>query len=239
MNKLLLIALISFLLFVPQCTKEPKKQEKWSPFQISHGHFTDPRNNRTYKTVTIGKQTWMAENLDVGKIIPSQESREPHNDAKNNQVIEKFCYFNQARAGSVLGGLYEWPEAMQYDTTEGAQGICPAGWHIPTDKEWLELEAALGMPQDQLDSIGYRGTNQGELLRDTVNIGFNVIMAGIRNVYGSYTMQGHYFSTWTSSRVPSGQAWYRSILQARGTIRRDTCSTYFGKCIRCIKDKTP
>jgi len=151
-------------------------------------------------------------------------------------VIEKYCYFNQARACSVLGGLYEWPEAMQYSTTEGAQGVCPDGWHIPTDKEWLELEAALGMPPEQLDSIGYRGTNQGELLRDTVNIGYNVIMAGIRNVFGSFTTQGHYFSTWTSSSVPSGQAWYRSILHNRGTIRRDTCSTCFGKCIRCIRD---
>jgi len=54
----------------------------------------------------------------------------------NNSVIEKYCYNNEEDSCTKYGGLYQWDEMMQYTTEQGVRGICPAGWHLPTDEEW-------------------------------------------------------------------------------------------------------
>ncbi|MBK7631804.1 MAG: hypothetical protein IPJ23_14080 [Ignavibacteriales bacterium] len=80
---------------------------------------------KTYGTVLIGTQCWMKENLNVGTMIQGNSNQ------SNNGVKEKYCYNNDTANCSIYGGLYQWNEAMQYVTTEGARGICPEGW-IPT-----------------------------------------------------------------------------------------------------------
>ncbi|MCP4252684.1 MAG: hypothetical protein GY775_04615 [Candidatus Scalindua sp.] len=92
-----------------------------------------------YDTVQIGSQCWMAENLNVGTMV------EGSMDQPYDTVIEKYCYRNILDNCNAYGGLYQWREMMQYVTTEGTQGICPTGWHIPTDAEWKTLEMYLGM----------------------------------------------------------------------------------------------
>ena len=94
----------------------------------------------TYNTILIGDQCWMAENLSVGSIINSNYEQQ-----SNNGVIEKFCYDNNEQyCVEYYGGLYQWEEAMDYDFVEPAQGICPDGWHIPSDAEWTVLTDYLG-----------------------------------------------------------------------------------------------
>jgi uncharacterized protein (TIGR02145 family) len=83
----------------------------------------------------------MAENLNVGTKINSTSDGQLQTD---NEILEKYCYNNDIANCNIYGGMYEWNEAMQYDTTEGAQGICPDGWHIPTDAEWTTLTTFLG-----------------------------------------------------------------------------------------------
>jgi uncharacterized protein (TIGR02145 family) len=80
----------------------------------------------------------MKNNLDIGTMIPSTQEQE------DNGVIEKYCHGNVEANCEVYGGLYQWDEVMQYVTVQGTQGICPAGWHIPTDAEWSTLVAYLG-----------------------------------------------------------------------------------------------
>ena len=83
----------------------------------------------------------MAENLNIGTKINSTTGGQLQTD---NGIIEKYCYDNDESQCDIYGGLYEWNEAMQYVTTEGGQGICPDGWHIPTDGEWTTLVEYLG-----------------------------------------------------------------------------------------------
>jgi len=99
------------------------------------------RDGNYYKLVRIGSQVWMAENLNVGVIIST------NTDAKDNAIIEKYCY-DEINC-NIYGGLYKWNEAMQYNSPDAGiigttQGVCPSGWHIPTENEWFSLFDYLG-----------------------------------------------------------------------------------------------
>ncbi len=97
---------------------------------------TDADGN-VYNTIAIGSQCWMQENLNVGTKISGWEAQ------ANNGVLEKFCYGGVASNCNTYGGLYQWGEYMQYDYyTEGVQGICPNGWHIPTRSDFDKLTAS-------------------------------------------------------------------------------------------------
>ncbi|MCH8317979.1 MAG: hypothetical protein IIA88_05705, partial [Bacteroidetes bacterium] len=139
-----------------------------------------------YNTVKIGGQCWMAENLNVGTQIP------PAGDQTNNGIIEKYCHggvnvTNTEGDCSTWGGLYQWAEAMQYTIIEGVQGICPVGWHIPTDWELKELEKALGMASaDANNSGGFRGTDQGTQLKTGGSSGFEALLAGYHYTDGLF-----------------------------------------------------
>lgn len=100
--------------------------------------ITDVRDNQVYNTVQIGTQCWMAQNMNIGTKIPGSSSQ------INNGIIEKYCYFDDDANCDNYGGLYQWPEMMEYVTTEGSQGICPIGWHLPNDAAWSTLITFLG-----------------------------------------------------------------------------------------------
>ncbi len=100
--------------------------------------MVDTRDGQTYSTMQINAQCWMSENLNIGTMIPGET------DMADNSIIEKFCYDNDTANCEVYGGLYQWKELMQYTLTTGVQGICPEGWHIPTDLEWTLLTNYLG-----------------------------------------------------------------------------------------------
>ncbi len=105
-------------------------------------------------------------------------------------MIEKYCYNNDTNICATDGGLYQWNEMMQYSTSGGVQGICPTGWHLPTDSEWKTLEMALGMTQVQADLTGWRGTDQGTQLKSGGTSGFQALLAGFRNTLGSFLNRG-------------------------------------------------
>jgi len=94
-----------------------------------------------YPTVQIGSQCWLAKDLNIG--TPVSVSR----NMSSGATIEKYCEGNNTETRTAdcdkFGGLYQWNEAMNYTTTEGAQGICPPGWHIPTDAEFVTFENTL------------------------------------------------------------------------------------------------
>ena len=98
------------------------------------GIFTDALGGVSYITVEIGNQVWMAENLNIGTLIDSSLNQ------SDNNLIETYYYHNDSILGTLYGGLYQWDEMMQYESSEGIQGICPQGWHIPTDDQWKILE---------------------------------------------------------------------------------------------------
>ena len=88
--------------------------------------------SESYPTVSIGTQCWMAKNMNIGTEVALAT------ESTNNGILEKYC--SDSNNCATYGGLYQWDEAMQYSTTEGAKGICPVGWHVPADSELYTLE---------------------------------------------------------------------------------------------------
>ena len=104
------------------------------PIICGNAVFHDGKN---YQTVQIGAQCWFKENLNIGIRINGSQNQ------TDNGIIEKYCYNDDENNCNTYGGLYQWDEMMQYMNTEGAKGICPYGWHLPTDAEWEILTNSL------------------------------------------------------------------------------------------------
>lgn len=198
---------------------------------------------QVYNTVQIGSQCWMQENLNIGEMVTWGYQ-------DDNEVIEKFCYNNNSFYCDLYGGLYQWNEMMQYDTTSGIQGICPDGWHIPTDNEWKILEGALdseyGIGSQQWDTIGFRGSDVGTKLRTscgwincngTDEYNFSMYSTGIWHCSGyfeKYTENGRF---WVSNPSTEYNAWGRSIYYNQNKIyRNQNGNRNSGFSVRCIKN---
>ncbi len=171
-------------------------------------------------------------------------------------VYEKYCYTNNEVNCTKNGALYEWQEAMdlpancaytdcsaQINTPH--QGICPDGWHIPTDTEWKTLEGQLGMSTAQQNATGWRGTNEGDKLKTVDKCfgssscstsGFSAPLAGYRYIAGGFYSSGSYVYVWSASQSSSTYAWRRSLYSGYSTIYRPTYYKGYGFALRCLQD---
>jgi uncharacterized protein (TIGR02145 family) len=201
----------------------------------------DARDGQSYNTVQIGQQCWMAENLNIGTMIPGL------NDMANNSIIEKYCYDNLETNCDTYGGLYQWNEMMQYVNTEGVQGICPDGWHLPTDAEWCILNQFIDSTVD-CDAGGWgdgSGTDVGTKMKSTNGwncgygtntVGFNALPGGWRE-FGLFHNFGASSTFWSSSEYDIAAAWYRELYCGYNIIGRDPLSKeIYGFGVRCLKD---
>jgi uncharacterized protein (TIGR02145 family)/prepilin-type N-terminal cleavage/methylation domain-containing protein len=179
-------------------------------------------------TVTIGSQTWMQNNWNVGAMVTGVTIQ------ANNTTFEKYCYSDTESNCTTYGGLYQWDEAMQYVITAGAQGICPAGFHIPTDAEYKTLEMSLGMSQAEADATGWRGTHlEGTQLKSGGTSGFNGLLAGNRNTDGSFSSLSSNATLWSSSES-STSAWERGLDSGDASVIRTTYVKGYGFSVRCL-----
>lgn len=206
------------------------------------GEITDSRDGKTYKTIIIGSQCWMAQNLDVGTKISGT-------DQTDNNEIEKYCYDDNESNCILYGGLYQWNEMMQYVTTDKTRGICPAGWHLPGDKEWKQLEMFLGMSQYDADKESYRGTDEGGKLKEagfehwknpnlgaTNSSGFTALPAGVRSTTGFFDL-GLTARFWTSTQYSNGSPCYRNLsTNFMMSGRYNNVTSAVSTSVRCIKD---
>ena len=191
---------------------------------ITHG-------GQTYKTVVIGKQTWMAENLN-------------YNPGTGNST----CYNNQASNCTNYGRLYDWATAMNLASSCNTsfctsqiqtkhRGICPIGWHIPSGGDWDALETAVGGRSTAGTKLkaasGWNGANGN----GTNNYGFSALPGGYGNSSGSFLNVGNYGSWWSASEYSASNAYYHSM-------HYDGSAMYFGfgdsksylRSVRCIQD---
>jgi uncharacterized protein (TIGR02145 family) len=204
---------------------------------------------RIYSTIQIFSQCWFKENLQAGIMIDSLA------DMTDNGIIEKYCYRNSEDSCEIYGGLYQWEELMDYCEIEGSQGICPEGWHVPTNLEWTILEGAADSYFGIGDSIWYieiqeyRGYDVSPNLRSTYNwienengydlFGFTVLPSGIRNEspFGHFEGISMVAQLWTSSTYGS---WWsadnRKINYIYDGIMRGLSDWFKGKSVRCLKD---
>jgi uncharacterized protein (TIGR02145 family) len=194
---------------------------------------------QTYCTVEIGDQCWLKENLNIGEMIDGSQNQ------TNNQIIEKFCFDNNDTNCNLFGGLYQWDEVMQYLAEPGVQGICPPGWHIPTDGDWCLLTQFTDSTVD-CSANGFSGTDVGIKMKSksgwdsggngSNSTGFNAIPGGLLgNTTGFYGL-GLYCYFWTSSEELSAYAWARSFNYADNGVNRDYNIKTPGFSLRCVKD---
>ncbi len=213
-----------------------------TPF-VCGNTFVDTRDGTTYTTVPIGSQCWMAENLNIGAEIHAGTNQ------SDNSTIEKFCYQNNSSYCDTYGGLYQWDEMMQYATTEGVQGICPAGWHLPTDEEWKTMEIQLGMDSGNADAIYWRNSgNVGQKLKEagtahwvsssgSNSSGFTAFGSGYRSGGNNFNNLRYEARFWTSSEYNLSNAWFRFLSYSQSGVYREVDSkTNKGYCVRCVKD---
>ncbi|MCK5136167.1 MAG: fibrobacter succinogenes major paralogous domain-containing protein [Bacteroidales bacterium] len=211
-----------------------------------------------YQTVVIGDQTWMAENLKSihyanGAAIPLVESNAMWDGLSDSD--KAYCWNdNNASTGNTYGALYTWATAMNgtgssVANPSGVQGVCPSGWHLPSDDEWKQLEMHLGMIQTEADKEGWRGTNEGGKLKETgttywnsPNIGatntsgFTALPGGNRYDYGTFFNVGSSALFWTTSEYSGSAAWARSLSYNIAEVYRGNYTKSNGFSVRCVRD---
>lgn len=198
-----------------------------------------------YPTVLIGTQCWLAKNLNVGTYVTGVTGQ------TDNSTIEKYCYLNNTANCTTYGGLYQWDEAMQYTETAGTKGICPTGWHIPTDAQQNTLDQYLkdtaatcdanrngtwdcttaGGKMKETGTSHWTTPNEGA----TNSSGFTALPAGYRNTDGTFANLGTFTYFWSSS-VSGGSAWSRYLKYSSATVGRYAIDQAFGFSVRCLKD---
>ncbi len=195
---------------------------------------TDGDGNN-YATVQIGSgksvQTWMAENLNVGVRIDCIQEQ------TDNGIVEKYCPEDDVNNCNVYGGSYQWNEMMKYVNIPGDVGICPDGWHLPTDEEWSVLTDYLGGEDTAGGNMKETGSAhwQGDNIGATNSSGFTALPAGVREasgVFGSLTANAYF---WSSSQQNGLNAWGRDLSYSYGDVSHAYYDKLMGISVRCVK----
>ena len=203
-------------------------------------------DGNVYQTVTIGDQVWMAENLKVthyrnGDPIPNVTDSTEWVGLSTGA----YCNYNNDDAYvGTYGRLYNW-----YAVGD-SRNIAPAGWHVPSDEEWKQLEMYLGMSQTEADERGDRGTDEGGKMKEsgtshwnspntgaTNESGFSALPGG-RRVCGSdgcFGSMGNHGYFWSSTEYYSS-AWERSLHYYGAWVSRGSFYKRSGFSVRCVKD---
>lgn len=207
--------------------------------------FTDNRDGHVYNLVKIGDQVWMAENLAYLPAVspPSSGSTtSPYYYVygyEGTSVITAKATSNY----STYGVLYNWPAAMagaasSSSNPSGVQGVCPIGWHLPSDAEWTELTDYLGgedVAGGKLKEIGYdhwRSPNTDA----TDEKGFTALPSGCRHNNGSFAVDRNYGFWWSAVESDVTYAWSRYVCYNCAYVFRGNHPKDFGLSVRCVRD---
>ena len=221
----------------------PQMDESYE-FEISEGMPCQDElyvmyEGQQYNTVQIGNQCWLKENLNVGTRIDGEYGQ------VDNGLLEKYCYNDEEDSCTVYGALYQWKEMMQYSTIQGSQGICPDGWHVPTDAEWCTLTQFVDLNVD-CNLYGLTGIDVGIKMKSTSGwimdgsgtdiFGFTAVPSGLRNTgIGNFLVHGEAGFFWTSTKVDLDNAWFRRLNWDFWGIFQYNDDKDFGMPVRCIK----
>lgn len=183
---------------------------------------------QVYHSVLIGDQCWLKENLNVGTMIPLTEWQ------TDNGLIEKYCYNDDTSLCAVYGGFYQWDE-MFFENN----GICPDGWHVPSDEEWETLFNMLG----GMDVAGGKMKEPGTVHWKSPNTGatnisgFTALPAGAAAFIGSgFWRLGEWANFWSTTS-------HSSYGYGRFTLRHDhedvmaaSDQSHYGNSVRCLRN---
>lgn len=190
-------------------------------------------DGNVYRTITIGSQTWMAENLKTtrfndGEVIPNVTG----NSAWENLNTPGYCWYdNNIQNWDVFGALYNW-----YAVNTGR--LAPTGWHVPTAEEWITLINYLGGEEVAGGKLKETGTEHwlSPNSAATNETTFTALGAGVRDNVFMLMLEDNYI--WTASRESDG---YGLPLQVHlkfnhGAARLYSMQPYSGFVVRCVKD---
>jgi len=173
----------------------------------SYGTLTDKRDNTSYKTIKIGRQTWMAENL-------------------NHQTENSACYANDASNCEKYGRLYNWP---------AAQKACPAGWRLPSNDEWAMLSDYSGGSKAAGGTLkstsGWWGNGNG-----TDKYGFSALPGGSGLSGGEFVNTGNGGNWWSATESNSDNAYSRNMVYHNDSVSRNSTGKTVLFSVRCVQD---
>ena len=174
---------------------------------VQRGSFSDQREGRTYKTVKIGSQTWMAENL-------------------NYNASGSKCYENAESNCQKYGRLYDWNTAMK---------SCPSGWHLPNGDEWQKLVDFAG--GDEVAGTYLKAKEGwAENGNGTDSYGFSALPGGIGYSSGSFGNVGNYGFWWSATEYTASSAYFRNMYNSDASVLRDYGNKSYLYSVRCVQD---
>jgi uncharacterized protein (TIGR02145 family) len=199
---------------------------------ILYIEMTDLDGN-TYKTVAIDTQIWMAENLKTTKYNDGSEIPLLTKDSEWSQNTPGYCWYgnNGVKYKSTYGALYKW-------YTINTDRLCPIGWHVPSDSEWLALINYTGTEMSAGRNLKEAGTTHWicpEYGGDNVH-GFTALPGGWRESNGTFGLIGIDGIFWTSSEKDDNHSWDRVIYSCYEDIPQDWAPKNYGFSVRCVKD---
>jgi len=187
--------------------EKKKAEEAKEEIKKNTGYFTDSRDGRKYRTIKIGGQTWMAENLNI-------------------DTADSWCYENKAANCAKYGRLYAW---------EAARTACPAGWRLPDDVAWRILDNAAGGTTAGKALKSASGWHKGG--NGTDGYGFSALPGGYGYYSdGSFDHAGKHGYWWTAAEYAEGRAYIRKISYDSDIVDEYSNMTGNGYSVRCIKD---
>jgi|LSQX01.2.fsa_nt_gb uncharacterized protein (TIGR02145 family) len=212
----------------------------------SGGTFTDTRDGKVYQTVVIGTQEWMAENLAY---LPSVVSPGTGSNTTSYYYVYGYDGASVSAAKSTAnyttyGVLYNWPAAMNSSASSsanpsGVQGVCPTGWHLPSDAEWTELtdylggESVAGGKLKETGTTHWASPNTGA----TNETGFTALPGGSRSsIGGSFGSNGDRGGWWSATEDAATFAWSRRMYGSNSGVSRYFSSKELGFSVRCVRD---
>ena len=196
--------------------------------------ITDIDGNQ-YNVIKIGKTSWSQRNLDVtrfrnGDLIKNAISDEEWKKAGNNGQPARCYHILDSK--NIYGKLYNW-----YAVND-SRGLCPRGWHIPSDNEWTTLTNYLGG-----ESIaGGKMKSTGTTLWLTPNVkatnksSFSVLPGGFRNFDGGFIFIRFNALFWSATEFDISNAWNRNLYNYNGNVYRNNFNKSFGASVRCLRD---
>jgi uncharacterized protein (TIGR02145 family) len=236
-------------------------------FETLGNTFTDSRDGNVYKIVTIGDQIWMAENLRATKYADGTAIPLVNNETSWNALTttsKAYCWYNDDIANkATYGALYTWAAAMNgaASTTSnpsGIQGVCPTGWHLPSDAEWTQMENHLADNGHNYD--GTTGGGGAKIAKSLANIsgwnsssttgaagntdypayrnksGFTALPGGYRIGNGTFGDVGYGGNWWNATEYSAASAWSRNVGSSKGGVDSYDNLKDIGFSVRCVRD---
>lgn len=244
--KLLLLGSIVTMVMLSSCSKDEEPTPDNPDYSQDKGEFKDGRDSKVYKWVKIGDQIWMAENLaytgsDIQHITDN-------NEWLNNRDYDGWCYYdNNENYSKTYGVLYQWEAAIK---------ACPAGWHLPTDEEWTQLEdylkengysyngiggsdkiaksLATNYGWEESDNLGAVGNSDYSEMRNKT--GFSALPGGSRNCGGTFLGLGC-CGYWRSATEVGSYAYFRGLYYCESSVGSGISNPKSeGFSVRCVRD---